>query len=242
MQLYFIRHAQSENNARFVETGSMASRTPDPDLTPTGRLQARVLAEFLKQYRPKPDVQPTGHDPQNLGGFGFTHLYCSLMVRSIVTGTELARALELPLVAWVDLHETGGIHDLDRETEERVGLPGRNRAYFERNHPDLGLPADLGEEGWWNRPYEDREQRRHRARRFLGALLQRHGGSQDRVAVISHGGFYNHFLRAVLDLPEEDQAWFTLNNTAITRIDFEGEQTWVSYMNRLEFMPEELIT
>ncbi len=242
MQLYFIRHAQSENNARFVQTGSMASRTPDPDLTPTGRLQARVLAEFLEQRRPKPQAQATGHDPQNLGGFGFTHLYCSLMVRSISTGTELARALELPLIAWEDLHETGGIHDLDPDTEEPVGLPGRNRVYFERNHPELGLPAGLGEEGWWNRPFEDREQRRLRAQRFLRVLLQRHGGTQDRVAVISHGGFYNHFLRAVLVLPEENQAWFSLNNTAITRIDFEGERTWVSYMNRLEFMPEELIT
>ena len=242
MQLYFIRHAQSENNARYVQTGSMASRTSDPELTATGRQQARVLAEFFKREQPSRKDRTTGHDPQNVHGFAFTHLYCSLMVRSVATSTELARALGLPLVAWEDLHETGGIHDLDQETGERVGLPGKNRAYFERHNPDLVLPESLGDEGWWSRPFEAREDRPLRARRFLHALHQRHGNSGDRVAVISHGGFYNQLLRAVLNLPEEDRLWFSLNNTAITRIDFEGEETWLSYMNRLEFMPDELIT
>ena len=242
MQLYFIRHAQSENNQRFIRTGSMSGRTPDPDLTRTGRQQARVLARFLKQHGANPQARPTGHDPQNLSGYGFTHLYCSLMVRSVRTGTELARALGLPLVLWTDLHESGGIYDLNPETEERVGLPGLRRDDFRRHYPDLLLPDSVDEGGWWNRPHEAREERPHRARRLLRALLERHGDSADRVAVISHGGFYNHLLRTVFDLPEEDRLWFTLNNTAITRIDFEGEQTWVSYMNRLDFMPENLIT
>jgi 2,3-bisphosphoglycerate-dependent phosphoglycerate mutase len=242
MQLYFIRHAQSENNQRFVRTGSMSGRTPDPGLTATGRQQAQVLAAFLKQHCANHQDRPTGHDPQNLCGYGFTHLYCSLMVRSVLTGTELACALALPLVGWEDLHETGGIYDLNPETEERVGLPGLRRADFQRLYPNLVLPASVDEGGWWNRPHEAREERPHRARRFLSTLLERHGDGSDRVAVISHGGFYNHFLRTVFDLPDEDSLWFTLNNTAITRIDFEGEQTWVSYMNRLDFMPEELIT
>jgi len=242
MQLYFIRHAQSENNAQYVRTGSRSSRISDPELTPTGRQQARVLARFLKRHSPGPQANATGHDPQNVHGFAFTHLYCSLMVRSVATGTELATALGLPLVAWEDLHETGGIHDIDQETGKRVGLPGKNRAYFQQHNPDLVLPESLDDEGWWSRPFEPREDRPLRARRTLHALLELHGNSGDRVAVISHGGFYNQFLRAVLNLPEEDRLWFSLNNTAITRIDFEGEETWLSYLNRLEFMPEELIT
>jgi 2,3-bisphosphoglycerate-dependent phosphoglycerate mutase len=242
MQLYFIRHAQSENNQHFIETGSMIGRIPDPDLTPTGRQQARVLADFLRKYHPNHQSRPHGHDPQNLSGYDFTHLYCSLMVRSVVTGTELARALDLRLVGWPDLHESGGMYDLDPETGERVGLPGLSRADFRHHYPDLVLPESVDENGWWNRPHEAIEERRLRARRFLRNLLERHGDSGDRVAVISHGGFYNHLLRAVLGLPEADRLWFTINNTAITRIDFEGEQTWVSYMNRLDFMPEELIT
>ena len=43
MELCFIRHAQSNNNALFAETGSWAARVPDPDIIPTqnGRLPNR---------------------------------------------------------------------------------------------------------------------------------------------------------------------------------------------------------
>jgi 2,3-bisphosphoglycerate-dependent phosphoglycerate mutase len=242
MQLYFIRHAQSENNQLYARTGSMAGRTTDPALTPTGWEQARALASFLRQQRPRPSNSPSRHDPQNLQGFDFTHLYCSLMVRSVMTGTVVSQALGLPLVGWTDLHESGGIYAWDEDADKRVGLPGPNRAYFAQNHPELVLPESLGEEGWWNRPYEVREDRALRARRFLRELLERHGQGNDRVAVISHGGFYNHLLCAILNLPEDERLWFTLNNTAITRVDFDGEETWISYMNRLDFMPEPLVT
>jgi broad specificity phosphatase PhoE len=47
----------------------------------------------------------------------------------------------------------------------------------------------MGEEGWWNRPFEAELHRPERARRVLVELLQRHGGSNDRVAMVSHGAF-----------------------------------------------------
>jgi len=245
MQLYFIRHAQSQNNELWAQTGSWDGRNEDPDLTPLGREQARQLADFLGQPRvPVPD-RVWAWDPQNLGGFGLTHLYCSLMVRAVATGTIIARALDLPLVAWQDVHEVGGIHHKDLESGHSRGLPGKNRAYFESHHPDLLLPKGLGEAGWWNRPYEEREERPPRARRFWNELLQRHGYTDDRVAVISHGGFYGHLMRAVLDLP--DGHWFSLNNVGITRIDFVeveeyGQVLTVHYMNRVDFLPRELVT
>jgi 2,3-bisphosphoglycerate-dependent phosphoglycerate mutase len=242
VQFYFIRHAQSENNLLLTRTGSFTGRSEDPDLTPVGRQQAEVLAQFLQQHGQTAPASVTAHDPQNVGGFSFTHLYCRLMLRSVATGTVLSRTLGLPLVAWEDLHETGGIHQKDEQTGERVGLPGRNRAYFEIHHPNLVLPESLGEEGWWNRPFEEVEHRSLRARRVVNDFLERHGDSDARVAVVSHGGFYNHLLRAILNIPEEASLWFTLNNTAITRIDYDGQELWLSYMNRLDFMPRELIT
>jgi 2,3-bisphosphoglycerate-dependent phosphoglycerate mutase len=243
MQLYYIRHAQSENNALWLDTGSSEGRSADPDLTETGRLQAKALTRYLKHHRrPQPGPE-AGHDPQNVEGFAFSHLYCSLMVRAVETGTYLADALGLPLVAWPEFHEVGGIHQLGAEGEERIGLPGNNRAYFEEHYPNLILPESLGEEGWWNRPYEQPAERPGRARRVLRELLARHGDSDARVAVISHGGFYNHLLRILLDLPEEGGIWFSLNNAAMTRIDFEDEAaTWVEYANRLMFNDPALIT
>ncbi len=239
MQLYFIRHGQSENNALWMSTGSHIGRNEDPGLTAVGRQQAELLAQFLSQADPTLR-QPS--DFQNVAGFDITHLYTSLMVRAVATGTIVARALDLPLVAWEDLHEWGGIYLRDEQTDEPVGLPGRNRAYFEQHFPDLVLPDSLDEAGWWNRPFEEPEQRLPRAKRVLHDLLERHGHTDDRVAVVSHGGFYNYLLVAILKLPGREGFWFVLNNTGISRIDFNEEETWLSYLNRVDFLPRELIT
>ena len=242
MQFYFIRHAQSENNALWLENLSYQGRTEDPELTATGYQQARHLARHLSTSPPPRSLPMPEWNPQNAGGFGITHVYCSLMVRAVGTGTIVARALGLPLVAWEDLHEVGGIVRIDEETEERLGLPGPNRAYFETNYPDLILPEELGEEGWWDRPVEEREQRPIRARRVLEELLNRHGGSDDRVAVISHGGFFGYLMHAMLDLPAESPLWFGISNTGITRIDFHQERSIVAYVNSAAHLPRDLVT
>jgi 2,3-bisphosphoglycerate-dependent phosphoglycerate mutase len=241
MQFYFIRHAQSENNKLWRDTGSGEGRSEDPGITETGQLQAQHLARFLSHTRP--EIDTGGRDSQNVEGFGMTHLYCSLMVRSVATGTVVAEALGVPLMAWPDIHESGGIYVKDPETEEYIGQPGKPRSYFETHYPRLGLPDGLDETGWWNRPFEESEERPRRARRFLEELLARHGGTEDRVAVISHAGFYNHVLRAILDLPEaRTTPWFIMNNAAISRIDFREDHTRVTYTNRLDYLPRELVT
>jgi 2,3-bisphosphoglycerate-dependent phosphoglycerate mutase len=122
----------------------------------------------------------------------------------------------------------------------------------------------MDDRGWWNRPYETRPERRARARNFLVDLLEKHGGTDHRVAVFSHGGFYNHFLAALLNLVDRDaqpsqaaseamrgenvilsaetETWFVLNNVAITRIDFAPEEVRLIYQNRVDFLPRGLIT
>jgi 2,3-bisphosphoglycerate-dependent phosphoglycerate mutase len=242
MQFYFIRHAQSENNLRWLETGSHHGRDSDPALTRLGWRQASRLARFLQQPVTERGDPSTDYDPQNVLGFDLTHIYCSLMVRSVATGTVLAQALELPLVVWEDIHEVGGIHARNEETGDHTGLPGKKRAYFEEHYPSLVLPDSLGDQGWWDRPFETYEERPSRARRVLEELAERHGGTDHHVAVISHGGFYNHLLRALLDPRERDVPWFSLNNAAITRIDFEEQGIWIQYTNRADFLPREMIT
>ena len=241
MQFYFIRHAQSQNNARYFETGAEQDRSEDPDLSPTGYEQARCLARYLRQSAPARSLAVPDWNPQNISGFGITHLYCSLMLRAVATGTIVAQALDLSLVAWEDAHEGGGIYQHDDETGERIGLPGRNRAHFEARYPDLVLPESLGEEGWWNRPYEEREQRPRRARRFLHDLLARHGASDHRVAVISHGAFFSYLMNAILDLPPMPPPWFQMENTAITRIDFSEERIGFAYINNASHLSRDLI-
>jgi 2,3-bisphosphoglycerate-dependent phosphoglycerate mutase len=241
MQLYFIRHAQSENNALWYRTGSNQGRNEDPPLTEVGWQQAEILAEYLAHT--DHDHKPNNRDFQNIAGFELTHLYTSLMVRAIATGMLLAEALQMRLVAWEDLHEVGGIWRERAESGLRVGQPGRGRAFFETRFPDLILPGSLDHQGWWNRPYEDPPQRAARARRFVHDLLEKHGGTQDRVAVVSHGGFYNEMMHVLLDLPSHNGVFFTMNNTAITRVDFvDANPEVVAYMNRVDHLPLGLIT
>lgn len=240
MQLYFIRHAQSENNALWDLTGSFDGRSLDPDLTAIGRRQAKLLADYLA--RSNPDYTLPGNDPQNRAGFGITHLYTSLMLRSVATATAIASGLSLPLHAWKDCHEGGGIYLDDETTGEPVGQPGNDRAFFEEQFPELILPDWLGEAGWWNRPYEERPERWLRARRVLDELALRHGDSDDRVAVVSHGGFYNYVLLTILGADRFEGFWFVMNNAAITRIDFEPDEARLIYQNRADFLPFELIT
>ena len=240
LQFYFIRHAQSTNNLLWDITGSSNGRSEDPPLTNLGREQASHLAEFL--LRGNPDG---GHIATSTKTFGFslTHLYTSLMLRAVETGMPVANTLCLPLIAWEDLHEQGGIYLTNEETGEPIGLPGKNRSYFQEFFPELLLPSSIDEAGWWRRrPYETPEQSVLRAQHLITDLLELHDNSNDRVAVICHGGFYNSFLAVLLNLPIQNELWFRMNNAAITRIDFQDDVVRLIYMNRMDYLPAELIT
>jgi 2,3-bisphosphoglycerate-dependent phosphoglycerate mutase len=238
MQLYFIRHAQSANNKLYDETGSWNGRDSDPDLTELGHKQARRLAEHVACA----NGESPRRDYVNRSGFGFTHLYASPMVRALATAAYLSAALDLPLAVWEDLHEMGGIFFIDDETGERIGQPGKTRSELAARFPLAQLPATLTDSGWWNRPPESAELQAQRARRFVADLFERHGSGDDRVAVVSHGGFYNLVLAELQGTPADDRFWFNINNTGITRFNFIPEGVGLAYANRLEHLPAELIT
>ena len=180
MHFYFIRHAQSTNNALYAAGQGDQARTHDPALTPLGRQQAECLADYLA--RSNRNVVTDRSDSQNRAGFGLTHLYCSLMVRAVATGAAVAERLGLPLRAWLDWHEEGGLY-LDGDDGQRLPQAGPGRADFARDYPGLLLPEGLDDAGWWNKPFEEPEDRPLRARRALAELVQRHGSTDDRVAV-----------------------------------------------------------
>jgi 2,3-bisphosphoglycerate-dependent phosphoglycerate mutase len=249
MRLYLIRHAQSENNQLSEESVYRLMRKMDPELTELGQRQAAVLARFLAQgdsgdsFRDLEDRELPANDlPHGRGPFGLTHLYCSLMARAVATGSRIAAELNLPLVAWPDWHEGGGMYLEDPDSGELLGYPGKNRAYFEQSYPELILPVSLDDRGWWNRPFEERPERWERARRVLDELLTRHPNPTDRVGVIIHGGFYNYFIKTLLGIDPEQEIWFVMNNAAITRIDFEAQEIRIIYQNRLDYMPSELLS
>ena len=247
MQLYFIRHGQSINNANTRNPDYQENS--DPYLTEIGLEQAEYLAKYLSGKQQI--VEHETWNIQNQYGFGLTHIYTSLMERASMTAAPTVRALEnVPFTAWKDIHEEGGIYA--RAEEDRFqGLSGKPRSYFEKNFPELKLPDDLDEMGWWNRAYETEEERQPRADKVLAELLERHGDKEDqpeeRIAFVSHGGFFVRLLSAMLQLPWRQGAlgrssWFMLNNCSISRFDIRKNNIMVSYLNRVDHLPAHLVT
>jgi len=246
MELYFIRHGQSVNNAGWGDPNYREN--PDPPLTEIGRQQAQCLADFLA--RNQPVQEHMGWNSHNRHGFGLTRLYTSLMERAAHTAAPTAQALGIPFAVWKEIHETGGIFSREDKSNP-MGLPGKPRFYFEQHFPTLSLPADLDGSGWWNRPFETDDERQPRANQFLADLLARHGDREgqpvERVAIVSHGGFFMHLMCAILKLPWRQAAldlrsWFLLNNCSISRFDFIQDEVIISYLNRTDHLPDPLIT
>ena len=241
MQLYFVRHAQSENNQLWDNNGNGKGRSEDPAVTPLGLQQIMLLADYLSLDGDKPIDIPR-KDYHNRFGFHFTHLYASPMIRATETGYAVAKKLNLPLQLWVDLHEGGGIY-LDKESGETVGLSGQNASYFLEKYPGIKINPLITEIGWWNRPFESVASRIDRARRVVSTLKSRHS-SNDVIAIFSHGGFFNYFLAETLNQSKSDSTWIDLNNTGITRIDINDEngRSNIVYINKVDHLPDHLIT
>jgi len=245
MQLYFIRHGQSTNNVR---DGDLTPRSSDPELTEKGVRQAELLAEFLAASAPG-NWDP-GDDPLNRRGFDLTHLYCSLMKRAIHTGNIIAQRLNLPLFGMPEAHEVGGVfletlvNDVVTVNEEY----GVDEGFLATNYPNLILTQPIPRSGWWRGGKENDKLPQKRAQKVLEWLRQHHASTDDRVAIVTHGGFYNHLLRAMLHIspeePDNRKLGYRLvyNNCAISRFDFTDERVYLVYHNRAEYLPDDLIT
>ncbi len=249
MQLYIIRHAQSENNAMWARTGTNEGRVADPALTPLGHKQAECVADHVANA---PDTAGDNEFARrhNLNGYGLTHLYTSLMIRSITTAGYIAASTGLPLLAWPEIHERGGLHKVDTATGEDRGIEGPGRTFFETTYPELRLPESMGKAGWWGRPQENVAEAEDRARLVWGQLRQWHGATDDRVAIVTHGGFFQSLLTVLASRAhnkdehplELNDLWFGISNASISRIELWEEVAVVRYINRIDHMPADLIT
>jgi broad specificity phosphatase PhoE len=238
MHLFFIRHGQSTNNRLMINTGGQVGRSEDAELTEIGVQQAQHMARYFQTAVPfmQYDLSQPAPAPK------LDHLYCSLMMRAMHTAAILSEAVRVPLHAWVDWHEVGGVYRGDPATGPVEGLPGKPRSFYAHHFPNVHLPENLGENGWWNRDMESVPESLVRARRVLDELIQRHGESDANVAVVSHGGFYNSLMCALLEMAPQSPAWLVINNTAVTRVDFVDGEPHVIFMNDTRHLPVELIS
>ncbi len=246
MELYLIRHAQSQNNASLINDPK--DRVFDPSLTELGHLQAQAVGRHLRDgFNPDRIVDAqVGRKPEarSLRGFDIDRLYCSPMHRTLQTAYHIQQATGLTPHLWVDIHEHGGVF-LEYDDERGVvGYPGKTRAEIESEFPGYVLSDAITETGWWTGKQEDITTAYGRAIRVAEQLDQMvRDGQFQRVAIVTHGTFMAALLKALLNQLPGHGVWFSHHNTAITRVDMRPEgDRWVRSINRVDHLTPELIT
>jgi broad specificity phosphatase PhoE len=221
MEIYLIRHGQSSNNALGTATG----RSKDPSLTKIGFQQAATTAAYLANASLQID-----------------RLYCSAMLRALQTVQPIGAAMGLTPEVWVDVHEGGGIY-LDQPGGEPVGYSGLTRAEILDQFPGYELPADVTDEGWWNRGYERDSQAIGRAIDVAEHLIERSQDGNEHIAIVTHGFFTNLLLKVLLSQIPARDLYYYHNNTGITRLDINADGFIVMrFLNRTEHLSADLMT
>ncbi len=234
MELFIIRHGQSFNNALGVEGASL--RHKDPALTAIGEKQAACVAPFLAAGGHLTPGEKEDRRP------AFDELYCSPMLRALQTAAPIGRELDLAPEVWVDIHEAGGIFLDHGEVEGVVGYPGQTRREILERFPAYVLPAEVGQEGWWNQGFEELHRCHGRAIGVATTLLER-AAEDRRIGLVSHGGFMDALMKAFGQQLPGNGLHYLHHNTAITRIDFVANgRTNIRYMNRVDHLPQEWLT
>ncbi|MFH1571020.1 MAG: histidine phosphatase family protein [Gemmatimonadota bacterium] len=229
MELYLIRHAQSYNNSLDTSEG----RQCDPPLTEIGERQADLVGQYLASGAAKCPV--TRESP--LDGFGLDRLYCSAHRRCLLTADRIGAHTGLAPEIWVEVHEEMGIYLAGVEV-----LPGMTPAEIRAQFPRVKIPADMPGDGWWNRPVETRPEWEARAARVARRLTGEMAHTDERIAVVTHGGFTRDLLAALINGGPLQGGTFAVQNTSIGRIDLSREGILVRYLNRVEHLPPHLVT
>ena len=103
----------------------------------------------------------------------------------------------------------------------------------------------LGEAVLIRDPLDSGGDRQYSRRTPTGLYFQgeAHGQEEERIAVVTHGGFMNDLLHAIADVGSADGIYFSHQNTGISRIDFMEDGTVrVRYLNWVAHLPPELVT
>ena len=81
-----------------------------------------------------------------------------------------------------------------------------------------------------------------RSARVARELEDRFASTEERIAIVTHGVSGNCLLHALVNSEPDPGTYFSHQNTAISRVDFEEDRVNVCYLNRVDHLPTELVT
>ncbi|TWU48211.1 histidine phosphatase family protein [Rubripirellula reticaptiva] len=222
MQLYLIRHAESENNARAAYL-----RVEDPGITAVGRLQCQHLALWIKSL-------------------SIDHLITSPFLRTLQTTRYVTDVNRADVQVWHDVFERGGCfrgHGPDA-TEGGIGL---GRADVIRHVVDdanrCTVDSTIKETGWWGgQRRETDDEACARAGKVVKRLSATFGSSGQAVVAIIHADFKRALLAQMLNASVDPRIFGALRNTGISKLDFDGDRWTLDWFNSVTHLPHKLIT
>ncbi len=197
MQLYLIRHAESENNAR---PGHL--RVEDPAITATGQLQAKHLAQWLTTLK-------------------FDLLVTSPFLRTLQTTRAVLEHSSCATEIWHDVFERGGCYRGFGD-DACEGGPGLGLGDLRRLMPEATIDTSILETGWWgSRRRETHQEAVARAELVEKRFIQTLQRCEVLVAVI-HADFKRLLLTQMLRGITDATALGPMRNTGITKVDYDG--------------------
>jgi len=218
MQLYLVRHAESENNAR---PGYL--RVEDPALTAVGRLQAAALAQWTR----------TAH---------IDTLITSPFLRTLQTTQPVTEATGIGPLVWHDVYECGGCYR-GHGDDASEGGPGLGASKIREIIPGATLDTSITESGWYaGRKRETETEHAARCVTVLDRLIATFGNRGEHIFAIVHADFKRQLLVEILGSAADVTAFGPMRNTGITKIDFDGSRWRLDWFNSVSHLPSRLIT
>ncbi len=200
-ELYLIRHAESDGNVQGYSPDELHLRE-DPYLTETGKTQAELLGEYLKDEN-------------------FDAVYSSGLRRTVMTANGIIKKAnnELSLEILPDLCEIfmnpdysgQSLEELKKLCPKAVLAPGIDKNIL------FTVPDET--------PGDNEERYFERAKRVLDYVFERYN-SGERVCLVSHAGFLTYIIFYLIGYRDKEPSYdFRLSNTGITKILFYQEGT-----------------
>ena len=219
MELFLIRHGESENNWR-----PTLERVEDALLSEIGQKQVICLGKWM-------------------ASLGLSDIYTSPFRRTLQTTQAIIDHVELTPQIHIDLHEKGGcISGVARHSFK--GCTGITRSEIEMEFPGYRIPDDLDDLGWWkNKPLETEDQLLERAERIVEFTCKQFLGSEKKVAYVMHADLKRFLLAFWLQKPEiRTDAWGKLFNTGVTKLTIEHRRVKLDMFNSIGHLPGDLVT
>lgn len=218
MQLYLIRHAESENNAK-----PGYQRVEDPALTAIGRLQAQHLAAWASTFK-------------------MDALITSPFLRTLETTQAVVEATAMSVAVWHGVFERGGCYRGYGDDAKEGGM-GLGRSGILRHLPCAIVDDTIAESGWWGgRDREQNEEAVERAGQVIARLIATFGTSGQHIVAIIHADLKREMLSQMLRPVADASLFGPLRNTGITKIDFNGKDWRLDWLNSVSHLPARLIT